>query len=59
MIPLISKEYNEIVCCKCAEKFWYRVKKEVKEVKDHCSFTDKYRGTAYNVCNLVHQKIFQ
>ena len=22
------------------------------EVRDHCHYTDKYRGTAYSICNL-------
>ena len=27
----------------------------IKKVRDHCHFTDKYKGPAHDVCNLNYE----
>ena len=53
MIPLTKEEednYNKKNIC-------YICKKEFNndKVRDHCHFTGKYRGAAYNTCNLRYK----
>ena len=50
MIPLITKEeiYHH------RQKICYICKKEFND-KDHCHYTGKYRGAAYNICNLRYK----
>ena len=54
MIPLTKEEednYNkENICYICKKDF----NKDTK-VRDHCHFTGKYRGAAYNTCNLRYK----
>ena len=41
---------NEKICCICKEKFeidMWNIK-EYRKVRDHCHYTEKYRG-AYNL----------
>ena len=28
--------------------------KKYRKVRDHCYYTDKYRGAAHNICNLKY-----
>ena len=54
MIPLTKEEkdnYNkENICHICKKEFNNDMK-----VRDHCHFTDKYRGAAHNMCNLRYK----
>ena len=54
MIPLTKEEkdnYNkENICHICKKEFINDMK-----VRDHCHFTGKYRGAAYNTCNLRYK----
>ena len=60
MIPLTHEEnnfYNEQeVCYICKEKFCTNKNNKnyinKREVKDHCHYTGKFRGTAHSKCNL-------
>ena len=53
MIPLTKEEednYNkENTCYICKKDF------NNDKVRDHCHFTDKYRGAAHNTCNLRYK----
>ena len=55
MIPLTVKEeidHNEQkICYICKKEFG---KKHYK-VRDHCHYTEKYRGAAHNICNLRYK----
>ena len=72
MIPLTDKEItlceSQKVCQICKEMFYYDKNKKSEytlyhKVRDHCHhchYTGKFRGAAYNICNLrykVPQKI--
>ena len=58
MIPLTKKEEenynNQKVCYICKKEFDKSDKKHHK-VRDHCHYTDKYRGAAHNICNLRYK----
>ena len=65
MIPLTYKENepskNQKVCYICKKGFVTDDdNKEYHKVRDHCHFTGKYRGAAYNNCNMniKYQKKF-
>ena len=53
MTPLTKEEednYNkENICYICKKEF------NNDKVRDHCHFTDKYRGAAHNTCNLRYK----
>ena len=53
MIPLTKEEednYNkENTCYICRKDF------NDDKIRDHCHFTDKYRGAAHNTCNLRYK----
>ena len=53
MIPLTKEEednYNkENTCYTCKNDF------NDDKLRDHCHFTGKYRGAAYNTCNLRYK----
>ena len=54
MIPLTKEEednYNKENICHICKKYFNNDGK----VKDHCHFTGKYRGAAYNTCNLRYK----
>ena len=55
MTPLTTKEKiyhnDQEICYICKEEFDKNNKKYYK-VRDHCHYTGKYRGAAYNICNL-------
>ena len=54
LIPLTSKEeyiFNRSKCCLvCKKPFFEEENKERYKVKDHCFYTDKYRGPAHSKC---------
>ena len=60
-MKLLTKEQQEShenakVCYICKEKFeikYLKVKKYCK-VRDHCHYTEKYRGAAHSICNLKY-----
>ena len=61
MIPLTDKEikfYERQKVCQVCKKVFCRNGnngnefKLNKKVKDHCHFTEKFRGAAHNICNL-------
>ena len=55
MIPLTGKgreTYHQQKFCK--KKFNVEDKKYYK-VRDHCHYTEKYRGAAHNICNLKYK----
>ena len=58
MITLKKKEekyhIKQKVCYICKKEFNRDDKKHYK-VKDHCHYTGKYRGAAYNTCNLRYR----
>ena len=56
MIPLLMVlHYNEQeICYICKKEFDKNDKKHYK-VRDHCHYTDKYRGAAHNICNLRYK----
>ena len=54
MIPLTKEEednYNKENICYICKKYFNNDMK----VRDHCHFTDKYRGAAHNTCNLIYK----
>ena len=62
MIPLTKKEEenynNQKVCYICKKEFITSDTTEHKKnhkVRDHCHYTDKYRGAAHNTCNLRYK----
>ena len=59
-IPLTKKEEKKHnkkkVCHICKERFSTDDSdKKYREVKDHCHYTGKYRGTAHDICNLRYK----
>ena len=63
MIPLTKKEnksYKEQKICHIWEKKFCMDKddgnyKNRKKVKDHCHYTEKFRGAAHSKCNLNYK----
>ena len=64
MIPLTDKEimsYEEQkVCHICKKGFCYDKNEKNKfklyqKVRDHCHYTEKFRGTAHSICNLTYK----
>ena len=60
MIPLTKEEednYNkENICYICKKEFNNNDTSSSEcKVRDHCHFTDKYRGAAHNICNLRYK----
>ena len=61
MIPLTDEEnkpYEEQEACHFCEGKFYTDEdnenyKKRKTVKDHCHYTEKFRGAAHNTCNLI------
>ena len=62
MIPVTKEEYKSYkekeTCHICKEKFCIDKDdenyKNRKKVKDHCYYTEKFRGAAHSKCNLNH-----
>ena len=58
MIPLTIKEeihHNKHKICYICKKEFNKDDKKHYKVRDHCHFTGKYRGAAYNICNLRYK----
>ena len=52
-----QKPYEKAkICYICKERFKDKRAKNKKygKVRDHCHYTRKYRGAAYNICNLTN-----
>ena len=58
MILLTDKECKAYVSLECCLICCKKIKednadnKNYNEVRDHCHYTDKYRGVAYSMCNI-------
>ena len=63
MIPLTKKENksykDQEACHECEEIFWVDKDDENytkrKKVKDHCHYTEKFRGAAHSKCSLNYK----
>ena len=58
MIPLTKKEeenYNNQKVCYISKKEFGKSDKKHHKVRDYCHYTGKYRGAAYNICNLRYK----
>ena len=64
MIPLTDEEKetheDQKMCYICEQEFYTdeNNKKEFKlkqKVRDHCHYTEKYRGAAHSICNLRYK----
>ena len=60
-MKLLTKEQQESyenakICYICKEKFENKFVNDKKhhKVRDHCHYTEKYRGAAHSICNLKH-----
>ena len=57
IIPLTDKEKetheNQKVCYICKKGFG--TNKKFCKVRDHCDYTEQYRGAAHSICNLRYQ----
>ena len=58
---LLTKEKQESdenpkICYSCKEKFEnkYLKDKKYRNVRDHCHYTEEYRGAAHSICNLKY-----
>ena len=65
MIPLTDEEHKSYekqkVCYICKKEFGTdendkNVFKLYHKVKDHCHYTEKFRGAAHSICNLRYKK---
>ena len=58
MIKLTPEEQykhdNEKYCFICEKPFFEDAKNNYIIVRDHCHYTEKYRGAAHKICNLMH-----
>ena len=57
-IPLTAAEkinYKDGEVCYICEKEFDTINKKNYKVRDHCHYTNKYRGAAHNVCNLRYK----
>ena len=58
MISLTTEEkvhYNKQKVCYICKKEFDNSDKKQQKVRDHCHYTDKYRGAAHNICNLRYK----
>ena len=58
IIPLTKEEkinYNDQKVCYICKKELDKNNKKHYKVRDHCHYTDKYRGAAHNICNLRYK----
>ena len=58
MVPLTKEElksYQDVkLCYICENRILKKLSKNIdyRIVRDHCHYTDKYRGAAHSICNL-------
>ena len=56
MDPLTEEEKesckNQELCHICEKEFCTDNNKKMRKVRDHCHYTEKYRGAAHSKCNL-------
>ena len=47
---------NGTICYICRDKFEieYAKDKKYRKVRDHCHYTEEYRGAAHSICNLKY-----
>ena len=59
MDPLTEEEKesykNQQLCDICEKEFCTDNNKEMRNVRDHCHYTGKYRGAAHSKCNLNYK----
>ena len=58
IISLTKEEkinYNDQKVCYICKKEFDTIDKKNYKVRDHCHYTDKYRGAAHNICNLRYK----
>ena len=58
IISLTKEEkinYNDQQICYICKKEFDKSDKKHHKVRDHCHYTDKYRGAAHNICNLRYK----
>ena len=57
LTPEEKKDYDDQkVCYICKKEFDNNDNdKKQQKVRDHCHYTDKYRGAAHNICNLRYK----
>ena len=57
MVPLIHEENNfyskQEICYICKENYECYLNK--RKVKDHCHYTEIFKGAAYSICNLNYK----
>ena len=60
-LNLLTKERQDHrkihkICCICKEKFEnkYLKGKKYHKVRDHCHYTEEYRGAVHSICNLKY-----
>ena len=56
MMPLTKRgkksHHKQKICCVCKGKFEDDGHKSYQKLRVQCSYTCKYRGAAYSICNL-------
>ena len=60
MDPLTKEEEeepykNQKQCYICEKEFCTYNNKEMRKARDHCYYTEKYRGAAHSKCNLNYK----
>ena len=58
MMPLTTEEkiyHNKQKICYICKKEFDISNKKYHKVRDHCHYSGKYRGAAYNICNLRYK----
>ena len=58
IMPLTKEEkinYNDQQICYICKKEFEKSDKKHHKVRDHCHYTDKYRGAAHIICNLRYK----
>ena len=61
MDPLTKEEEeeepykNQKQCYICEKEFFTDNNKEMRKARDHCYYTEKYRGASHSKCNLNYK----